>query len=60
MDATEDVHRLQDELIIESYAMTIADAVARAFETLWERLSRELSDAFNQMAQQIGRARKQQ
>ena len=38
----------------------IADAVARAFETLSERLSRELSDAFNQMAQQIGRVQKQQ
>ena len=38
----------------------IADAVARAFETLSERLSRELSVAFNQMAQQIGRVQKQQ
>jgi methyl-accepting chemotaxis protein len=38
----------------------VADAVARAFETLSERLSRELSDAFNQMAQQIGRVQKQQ
>jgi restriction endonuclease len=38
----------------------IADAVARAFETLSERLSRELSDAFNQMSQQIGRVQKQQ
>ena len=38
----------------------IADAVARAFETLSERLSRELSDAFDQMAQQIGRVQKQQ
>jgi hypothetical protein len=38
----------------------IADAVARAFETLSERLSRELSDAFNQMGQQIGRVQKQQ
>ena len=38
----------------------IADAVARAFETLSERLSRELSEAFNQMAQQIGRVQKQQ
>lgn len=38
----------------------IAAAVARAFETLSERLSRELSDAFNQMAQQIERVQKQQ
>jgi predicted DNA-binding protein len=38
----------------------IADTVARAFETLSERLSRELSDAFNQLAQQIGRVQKQQ
>ena len=38
----------------------IAEAVARAFETLSERLSRELSDAFNQMAQQIERVQKQQ
>jgi hypothetical protein len=38
----------------------IADAVARGFETLSERLSRELSEAFNQMAQQIGRVQKQQ
>jgi hypothetical protein len=38
----------------------IADAVARAFETLSESLSRELSDAFNQIAQQIGRVQKQQ
>jgi hypothetical protein len=38
----------------------VADAVARAFETLSERLSRELSGAFNQMAQQIGRVQKQQ
>ena len=38
----------------------IADAVARAFETLSERLSREPSDAFNQMAQQKGRVQKQQ
>ena len=38
----------------------IAEAAARALETLSERLSRELSDAFNQMAQQIGRVQKQQ
>ena len=38
----------------------ITQAIARAFETLSERLSRELSDAFNQMAQQIGRVQKQQ
>jgi hypothetical protein len=38
----------------------IAEAIARAFETLSERLSRELEDAFNQMAQLIGRAQKQQ
>jgi len=38
----------------------IAQAIARAFETLSERLSRELEDAFNQMAQLIGRAQKQQ
>ena len=28
----------------------IAQAIARAFETLSERLSKELEDAFNQMA----------
>ena len=38
----------------------IAQAIARAFETLSERLSKELEDAFNQMAQLIGRAQKQQ
>jgi len=38
----------------------IAQAIARAFETLSERLSKELEDAFNQMAQLIGRAEKQQ
>src|ERR1700729_216511 len=38
----------------------VADAVARASETLSERLSRELAGAFNQMAQQIGRVQKQQ
>src|ERR1700735_788620 len=38
----------------------VADAVARASETLSERLSREVAGAFNQMAQQIGRVQKQQ
>ncbi len=38
----------------------IAQAIARAFETLSERLSKELEDAFNQMAQLVGRAQKQQ
>ena len=38
----------------------IALAIARAFETLSERLSTELEDASNQMAQLIGRAQKQQ
>jgi hypothetical protein len=38
----------------------IAQAIAQAFETLSERLSKELEDAFNQMAQLIGRAQKQQ
>ena len=38
----------------------IAQAIARAFETLSERLSKELEDAFNQMAQLMGRAQKQQ
>ena len=38
----------------------IAQAIARAFETLSDRLSKELEDAFNQMAQLIGRAQKQQ
>ena len=38
----------------------IAEAIARALETLSERLSRELSDAINQMAHQIGRAQQQQ
>jgi hypothetical protein len=32
----------------------IAQAIARAFETLSERLSKELEDAFNQMAQLMG------
>ncbi len=31
----------------------IADAVARGFETLSARLSRELSDAFNQMRSHV-------
>jgi len=34
----------------------IAEAIARAFETLSGRLSKELEDALNQMAQLIGRA----
>jgi hypothetical protein len=38
----------------------LAQAIARAFETLSERLSKELEDAFNQMAQLMGRAQKQQ
>jgi hypothetical protein len=38
----------------------IAQAIAWAFETLSERLSKELADAFNQMAQLIERAQKQQ
>ena len=38
----------------------IAQAIARAFETLSERLSKELEDALNQMAQLMGRAQKQQ
>jgi len=38
----------------------IAQAIAQAFETLSERLSKELADAFNQMAQLIERAQKQQ
>jgi hypothetical protein len=38
----------------------IAAAIARAFETLSQRLSKELDDAFNQMAHLIGRAQKQQ
>ena len=37
-----------------------ARAIARAFETLSDRLSKELEDALNQMAQLIGRAQKQQ
>ena len=32
----------------------ISQAIARAFGTLSERLSKELEDAFNQMAQLIG------
>ena len=38
----------------------IAQAIARAFETLSDRLSKELEDALSQMAQLIGRAQKQQ
>ena len=38
----------------------IAQAIARAFETLSDRLSKELEDALNQMAHLIGRAQKQQ
>ena len=38
----------------------IAQAFVRAFETTSERLSKELEDAFNQMAQLMGRAQKQQ
>ena len=38
----------------------IAQAIARAFETSCERLSKELEDAFNQIAQLMGRAQKQQ
>jgi hypothetical protein len=38
----------------------IAQAIARAFETLSERLSKVLEDAFNQIAQLMGRAQKQQ
>ena len=38
----------------------IAQAIARAFETLSERLSKELEGAFNQMAQLMGRTQKQQ
>ncbi len=38
----------------------VAQAIAQAFETLSERLSKELEDTFNQMAQLMGRAQKQQ
>jgi hypothetical protein len=38
----------------------IAQAIARAFETLSERLSKELEDALNQMAHLVARAQKQQ
>jgi sulfite reductase alpha subunit-like flavoprotein len=38
----------------------IAKAIARAFEMLSERLSKELEDAFNQIAELMGRAQKQQ
>jgi hypothetical protein len=37
----------------------IAQAIARAFEKLSDRLSKELEDAFNQMAQLMGLAQKQ-
>lgn len=37
-----------------------AQAIARAFETLSERLSKELEDALNQMAHLMERAQKQQ
>jgi hypothetical protein len=38
----------------------IAQAIARAFETLSERLSKELEGAFDRTAQLMGRAQKQQ
>jgi uncharacterized protein YPO0396 len=38
----------------------IAQAIARAFETLSERLSKELEDALSQMAHLVERAQKQQ
>ena len=38
----------------------IAQAIARAFETLSERLSEELEGAFNRMARLMGRAQHQQ
>jgi hypothetical protein len=38
----------------------IAEAIARTFKTLSDRLSKELDDAFNQMARLVGRAQKQQ
>jgi len=38
----------------------ITQAIARALETLSERLSKELEGALNQMAQLMGRAQKQQ
>jgi hypothetical protein len=38
----------------------IAQGIARAFETMSDRLSRELERAFNQMAQVVGQAQKQQ
>src|SRR5208283_2708434 len=38
----------------------IAQAIAQAFETLSERLSKELEGAFNQMAQLMARAQKEQ
>jgi hypothetical protein len=44
----------------ENQPFRISQATARAFETLSERLSNELEDAFNQIAQLMGRAQKQQ
>ena len=38
----------------------IAQVIAQAFETLSERLSKELEAAFHQMAQLMGRAQKEQ
>ena len=38
----------------------IAEAIARAFETLSERLSKELEDALSQMTHVMERAQKQQ
>jgi uncharacterized protein YqgV (UPF0045/DUF77 family) len=38
----------------------ISRAIARAFETLSERLSKEIEDALNQMTHVVERARKQQ
>jgi hypothetical protein len=38
----------------------ISRAIARAFETLSERLSKEIGDALNQMTHVVERARKQQ
>jgi len=38
----------------------VARAIARAFETLSERLAKEIEDALNQMAHLVERAQKQQ
>ena len=38
----------------------IVEAIVRAFETLSDRLSKEIEDALIQMAQLVGRAEKQQ